>query len=588
MAAVAIPIIILGSLYILSEQEKKNKLENYSNYDTKNIVNFDNDLNNNDINKFQNDSQKSSQNSNVYNNQANDNNQIDNNNQIENSSINLMSGEKIDQSKFKHNNMQAFYGAKIRGPQIDSTINESILDSKQGYGSQFNEKKEVEPLFKPNDNMTNIYGASNNSDFYQSRVNESMKMSNYSLTEPQRVGPGLGLGGGTQTSDGVNKGGIEGMAGFNSGMLSRESWMPKNVDELRVGSNKKESFEINGFGGPAQSSIQNINTVESLGKIEKHLPEKFYENSSSRWLTTTGSEKAQTTRSDVIMRESNRIDTTKQYYGNAISNNTQYNNVQNYQDSTRQQLGQLPVGIATASDQNNQTSVSNKDGYNLYNNNRNTTSNIDFTRNVVGIIKESVSPFLDVFKPTRKENSIHNNRLGNISKTINYKDNNNVLKPKITNREMTTSKIGNNHLNIQNQVIGNNTGSKNNYQPVENQRDSTNKFYIGTGNNNNVGNRNHSFVYASEDGFDKTFTTAVNHGSKSVFNNSTNIKMSKDQTLLNNNRENIMNGGPNVIQNAELIGQVQGINEYKQNDRLDENLLSAFKNNPYTQSLKSL
>ena len=83
-------------------------------------------------------------------------------------------------------------------------------------------------------------------------------MSNYSLTEPQRVGPGLGLGYGTQSADGVNNGGIEGMAGFNSGMLSRESWMPKTVDELRVDSNKKESYQLNGFGGPAQSSIQNI------------------------------------------------------------------------------------------------------------------------------------------------------------------------------------------------------------------------------------------------------------------------------------------------------------------------------------------
>tara|TARA_B100001758_G_scaffold132928_1_gene114436 strand:- start:358 stop:1857 length:1500 start_codon:yes stop_codon:yes gene_type:complete len=499
-----------------------------------------------------------------------------------------MSGENVDQSKFKHNNMQAFYGAKIRGPNIDSNINESILDSKQGYGSQFNEKKELEPLFKPNDNMTNIYGASNNNDFYQSRVNESMKMSNYSLTEPQRVGPGLGLGYGTQSADGVNNGGIEGMAGFNSGMLSRESWMPKTVDELRVDSNKKESYQLNGFGGPAQSSIQNINTIESLGKIEKHLPEKFYENTASRWLTTTGSEKAQTTRSDIIMRDSNRIDTTQDYYGNAISNNTQYNEIQNYQDSTRQQLPTLPVGIATAAEQNNQSTISNKDGYNLYNNNRNTTSNTDFTRNVVGLIKESVSPFLDVFKETRKQHNVHNNRMGNISNTVNYKENNNVLKPKITNREIGVNKLNNNHLNVQNQVVGNNVGNRQNYQPVENQRDTTNKYYIGTGNNNSIGNRNHSFAYTSDSGFDKTFSTAVNHGSKSVFNNNTNIKMSKDQTLLNNNRDTIMNGGPNVVPNAEFIGQVQGVNEYKNNDRNDQNLLAAFKNNPYTQSLQSL
>jgi hypothetical protein len=49
--------------------------------------------------------------------------------------------------------------------------------------------------------------------------------------QEQRVAPGVGLGYGTQ-----------GAAGFNSGMLARDQWIDKNVDEILEEFSKKSRF----------------------------------------------------------------------------------------------------------------------------------------------------------------------------------------------------------------------------------------------------------------------------------------------------------------------------------------------------------
>jgi hypothetical protein len=196
MAALAIPIVLLGSIYILSEQEKKdtnkqniivnnalkkeffteNRLnEGYTNYNNANIVDLvttNNDL----VNSYTNPNQQT------------DNFLIANSTNILRqppTNINLMSGQQSNSNDFKHNNMKPFYGAKIRGSIADINLTESILDSKQGSGSQIFAKAESAPLFNPSENVNLPNGTPNNSDFFQSRMNESMKMSNVTLWEQQ-------------------------------------------------------------------------------------------------------------------------------------------------------------------------------------------------------------------------------------------------------------------------------------------------------------------------------------------------------------------------------------------------------------------
>ena len=150
MAELAVPIIALGSLYILSAQENKkeafskekqqihNKKSNTKRLD--NQHNFNNQEVNNYKHRepFQNQQQTLS-------------GPLQNNEKIK-----LMNGQEVDKNEFNHNNMKPFFGAKIRGATKDLNITESILDNKQGYGSQSFNKIEQAPLFRPDENTNTI------------------------------------------------------------------------------------------------------------------------------------------------------------------------------------------------------------------------------------------------------------------------------------------------------------------------------------------------------------------------------------------------------------------------------------------------
>ena len=223
-----------------------------------------------------------------------------------------LTGNKVSADYFQHNNMVPFFGSNIRSSQINANSNESVLDNYTGAGSQIQIKREVAPMFKPSENEQWAYGAPNNSDFFQSRVNPSMRMGNVNPFEQHQVAPGLGLG---YTN--------EGSGGFNSGMMMRDQWLDRGVDELRVLNKPKASGNmLYGHEGPAANFIHNGSTTEHMGIMEKHRPERAFEmfdnqGSMTRLMTTTGAEKGQTARSIHIDRETARQNNTTDYIGNA-------------------------------------------------------------------------------------------------------------------------------------------------------------------------------------------------------------------------------------------------------------------------------
>ena len=54
-----------------------------------------------------------------------------------------LTGEEITPNNFRHNNMVPFFGSKIRGTHPNANVHEGLLDSMQGTGSLKVEKKEV-------------------------------------------------------------------------------------------------------------------------------------------------------------------------------------------------------------------------------------------------------------------------------------------------------------------------------------------------------------------------------------------------------------------------------------------------------------
>lgn len=115
-----------------------------------------------------------------------------------------LTGAKIDPTSFTHNNMEPYYGAKVRGLTTGANMHENVLDNKVGGGSQYVSKTEQAPLFRPQENMHHPNGMPNQNDFYQSRVLPSMKIANVKPWEEVRVGPGLDQGYSTQGTLGFN------------------------------------------------------------------------------------------------------------------------------------------------------------------------------------------------------------------------------------------------------------------------------------------------------------------------------------------------------------------------------------------------
>jgi len=589
MAALAIPIIVLGSIFILSEQEKKTGAKNSARQEieySRDLFLNNNSNTNNKAEGFSNSnlqSQESSYNSSAYNNNAYNN-------------VNLLSGQQTTAKQFKHNNMQPYFGAKIRGPTVDINNTESIMDAKQGSGSQNFSKAEIAPLFRPDENSHNPNGTPNNSDFFQSRMNESMKMSNVTLWEPQRVGPGLNLGYGSQNSNGLNTGGTEGSGGFNSGMMSRESWMPKSVDDLRAENKPRTTFDLNGHQGPAIHPIKLQGPNNKIGVVEKHLPEKTFESGPTRWFTTTGVEQAPPIRSTHVIPMENRIDTTREYYGsgsNTQNGQATYTNP-DYEETKRQSLSALPLTNASASGTNYANpSDYGVNSYNILQNNRTTQQKSQEFGGVYGMAKAAITPILDIFRPTRKENVIGNLReTGNVNglTPVGHIYNSND-KTKVTNREMTTEKIDLNYVNVQGQNYRGDGYKVSQQQNYDNQRTTTNKEYIGTGGNNNQGQRLYNNAYAQQNNVNKTYESRANQGNMSLFNNYNNSTTARNDNILKQNRQLVTNNGLSIIPSADFIGELNGKQSYDlnyNNARLDESLLSAFKNNPYTQSLTSV
>jgi hypothetical protein len=499
--------------------------------------------------------------------------------------VKSMTGDPIDKNSFKHNNMMPYFGGKVRGATADTNITESVLDNMQGQGSQFFAKKEQAPMFKPQEGYQFANGSPNVSDFMQSRVNPGTRMANVKPWDEQRVAPGLNKG---FTNDGS--------LGFNSGMEARDMWLDRGVDELRVATNPKTTFELQGHEGPGTYYIKNAPTTDTQGKIEKHLPEKYFASGPERWMTTTGVEKAQTARGIEELRDVNRTATTAEYYGSRANQteggyvNGEYMPVRrpvlpNQDYATFSSVG---MGQPTTGDYGIQS-------YSNLHNNRSSTSNETVIGGAGGFMKAIVSPLMDFLRPTRKEDVVDNMRAsGNAGTTVsNGKVFNPADRTKTTIREMTEAELDCNHMNVQQQNA--NAYLVSLQQPVSLQRDTTTVSHTGVaGSNGFAATKSYEAEYKQRNNVNKTQPNRPNQGGTQMFNQKDNINIHKLDGDRDNNRWWVPSSGPTAgytsIGATATLDRMKVSESYDQNvntDRIAPEILNAFKNNPYTQSLSS-
>jgi hypothetical protein len=492
-----------------------------------------------------------------------------------------LTGKTVNSSYFEHNNMVPFFGSHVRTAQIDFNANESVLDNMNGSGAQIITKSEQSPLFSPHENLQYAYGAPNNSDFYQSRVNVGTAMNNVKPFGEMHVGPGLGLGYTT-----------EGMGGYNSGMSMREQWVDRGVDDLRVATKPKASgLSSLGREGPATSYIKNMGNI---GSMEKNRPERSFDIGPDRLFTTTGVEKGQTLHSIPIDRFVNRPETTTDYAGGAGFQTEAPYITGEYMPSTNIELGDVPFNVANA----NSRGYANDADYGIksktaYPNNRSVNHQDSYYGMVGGAIGSVVAPILDALRPSRRQNTIGNLRpYQNVKSAVgqSYLFNPND-RPTTTIRETTENSKFN--LNVNGTQKG--AYSVAIQQPIHNERDTTTDFFYAG--NSGAGERSRQprpydaeYNQRNNDNKSSTVSAYKTGGNMKLLNSDINMTgVAKDDYLKNTRavNPNMPYQSPNMAGYGQLQGSNNGLFDGIQMERNTPDILSNLKNNPYAINMAS-
>ena len=375
-----------------------------------------------------------------------------------------LTGEPINKNNFKHNNMVPFFGGSIK-QNVDENASRGKIENFTGTIENYQKKKEIAPLFKPQTNISNPYGTQSLDGFQNDRYVVGNKRSNVKPIEQIYVGPGLNQGytskptGGFQQSD------------------TRDYAIPKTTNEIRVKTNPKVSY----YG--RINAGEKISKPGKMGKMQKNLPYRFFEETPDMYFTTTGAVIASKQRPDIVMKNVNRPRTEKKKrVGPAAPTAGSNEKIRSkVQKSHRKQLkgpgfggGNVEGGwnkdkhdygkdVIRAKSTNRQKTSCNRRGGNLQTlqNEGNQVRNCQKPRktrktNVVGNARwtgnmqapnnrSTVYDPNDIARTTIKETNINNNRTGNVGtykRELKY-DPNDILRTTMKETAMAGDLMGN-------------------------------------------------------------------------------------------------------------------------------------------------
>lgn len=497
----------------------------------------------------------------------------------QNDTFRTMAGNTLKVTDLNHNNMNFYYGSKTN--ENNNLDQSSLLDLYTGQGTYDIQKDETAPLFKPEDNINNVYGCQNQNDFLQSRVNSSLRHANTKPWEEIKVSPGIGMKAEEKTQ-----------LGLNNYTMNRDLYKPKNVDELRTANNQKETYCLDNHMGPA--STQYTKNMGIHGKIVKKLPDLTYFNDNNLGMVARSSgPNYQMQKAHQMLTKENRETSSVEYYGARGSSSDQVNYVNGeymqphkQQLCTQQNLNMTNQGVNPTNNLNYS-----KNSYYTLPNNRSSTKN-GYFGNVTSMVSNFVDPVVKGLRHTKKTNCVTNsNPSGNFNgenkKQMVYNPNE-VLST--TNREMYENKINMNYLNVQNQE---NTTYMNT-RPVLNstQRNSMNTQQTGPAQSSSLAKRNYQAEYNQKNNNNRVYAkNKSSHSNMSLFNNKVNM-IEKNKELCNERQTPYYNPNMTMLENpSELLGSCTSAPQSYENindNNIDSSLLKAFKQNPYTQSLQSV
>jgi hypothetical protein len=221
--------------------------------------------------------------------------------------VSPLSGERIKTGEFTHNNMQPYFGGRVR-QNVAAATNTGILDSFTGAGTTVIAKKEVEAMFdSANTPYGNPLGMEINTDFIQSRINTPRNRSGEKPFEPVKVAPALG-----------EKFGSTGKGGFQQYEVN--DYMMKNIkrtDDLRTADNPKLTYDR-----PVVPGVHFIGeAAKDTGEVRKYKPDTFFiDESGERFIGAFAQDiQKETSRPIQVLKHQSRPETSVEYEGPAAS-----------------------------------------------------------------------------------------------------------------------------------------------------------------------------------------------------------------------------------------------------------------------------
>lgn len=591
--------------------------------------------------------------------------------------ISSLSGKEIPVEKFSTNTMPYFKGNLNSIEGLDNPS--SVLEAHTGMSKLENlnrGKREVENFGDVNSTQ-DVFGGKNHDSFYKDRIVGSHLKNNVGPTEPIYVGPGLNDGYSATPSGGFHN------------MDTNIYMKPPTVDELRVGSNPKVSYEQRknaGMKTPMRGEF---------GKLEKNTVETFYENTPDMYMKTTGAYLKDKRRPFTVVKDTVRTETTREHTGiaGATGGAGERHAVRSdWQKTKRQKTPTIGARFASSQGEGRGAEFDyGKSSIMVYDNERDITSERTYEGNITTAVKSAISPLLDVLRFTKKETLVTAPRqFGNmgiqVPEKITVHDPNDVLRTTIKETLIHDTRAGNikvenkgvvydpqevakttgrqtlDRINTERNINGTTKGIV--YDPNDVARKTVKETTVGLvreGNldaatrygkgghetneyevlqtqkglisdNEHFGNSEHTqtglgyqtapknmphtqkeFVSDNEHfgivgaenskqvSYDIQDTARVNYGKESTlsgraptyvqgskFNNNINV-MNKPQNIRKQGVSNTIDKVYTAIPSVDRcsVTQEKSLNTEKLDDRLDDAILAAFRNNPYTKPLNS-
>lgn len=348
-----------------------------------------------------------------------------------------LAGIAIPESEFTHNNMTPFFGSRVK-QNVTPVANRGVLENFTGeFGKDiYRKKREQAPLFDPM--MRNLgnetWGSKNHTDYYQDRIVAPRIRNNERPFDPVYVGPGL------------NKGYSSNPTGGYQQLEAQDYAKPKTVDDLRQGSNPKETYEgriLPGAGMPQRGQ---------QGEFKKNRADTFYENSPDRYFTTTGAYTKESQIPIYLVKDTNRTDTSAVEYAGDPSA-AGFSKAPTMDSAVKEPFRQQLEDFGFRNVDGQDYGTGDQDDYGKGNilcaeNERDLTVTKTYEGNLTSLVKAIIAPLEDIFRSSRKEYTIQNPRLyGQFQATfpakITVKDPNDVMRTTIKETNIHDTTTGN-------------------------------------------------------------------------------------------------------------------------------------------------